>query len=105
MRKLTFVLAFSTAVLSSIGAVAVSSAQAQGYYDDDGYRHRPHRYDGDERYDRCRALIRATGVGYPFGIMSRNSAIKAWRRETQAVYGRDFSWAGARGQSIECEPY
>ncbi len=110
MNKLIIALLLSIAALLSFGAVAVPTAHAQGY-DDDGYRYRHRRYDDDrydggyERHRRCRPLIRSTGVGYLLGAFSRNSAIKAWKREAEAVYGQDFKWSMARDKSIECGPY
>lgn len=101
MKKLFFsLIAFATAV--SVLAVAPGAARSQGYNDDDDYRYRYRRY---RHYDRCHATIRATGVGYPFSGISRSSAIKAWRREAEAVYGRDFNWSNARDTYISCEPY
>jgi len=110
MTRLMFALAALLGIASMQG-LAVNAAHAQGYYrDDDDYR--PRRRDDDDRYrerryegDRCRDTIRSTGVGYPFIGISRNSAIKAWRREAQAVYGRDFNWSLARNKFITCEPY
>ena len=105
MNKLTIALLLSATLLSSFGTAAVRPANAQGY--DDGYRRRYRAY-GEDRYDgyrRCQATVRATGIGYPFGIFSRNSAIKAWRREAQAVYDTDFAWTYARDKFIECKPY
>lgn len=129
-RLLICVLALTAAVFTT--DYSVSPAQAQSYYDDDDYgprRYRPRRYQDDgygyrpyqyrrPRYyddsyarprrrvsDGCRALIRATGKGHLVPAISRNSAILAWRREAQAVYGRDFSWGAAKGTSITCSPY
>jgi hypothetical protein len=125
MNKVIASLLLLVAAVVSFDTFAARTANAQGYSDDDDYRYRRRHYDQDrsDRYDDrysnyyryrhhrnygyegCRATIRATGIGYPIGAFSRNSAIKAWRREAQAVYGRDFSWSAARGQSMNCEPY
>jgi hypothetical protein len=125
MNKVIASLLLLVAAVVSFDTFAARMANAQGYSDDDDYRYRRRHYDQDrsDRYDDrysnyyryrhhrnygyegCRATIRATGIGYPIGAFSRNSAIKAWRREAQAVYGRDFSWSAARGQSMNCEPY
>ncbi len=92
------------AILPCLGSVA----NAQDYGGDGYYSHRHHndenRYDGRWHHG-CRATVRATGVGYPFGLFSHNSAIKAWKREAQAVYDTDFTWADAKDRSIECKPY
>jgi hypothetical protein len=61
--------------------------------------------DDRHRHYGCREMITATGLGYPFGIGSRQSAIKAWKREAWTLYGSDFSWDRAASPNIECLPY
>jgi hypothetical protein len=102
------------ASLSDLGGPCVS---AQGYYDKGGYVQpegdyvQPEGRYGDGRraelygYSVCHNPIRATGIGYPFGIGSRNSAIKAWQREAWSYYGRDFLWSRAEEPNIQCAPY
>lgn len=122
MKKIIASCLLLLAAVVSFDTITARTVQAQGYSDDDDYRDRRRHYEHDRYDDRysdyyryrhrrnsgyegCRATIRATGIAYPIGAFSRNSAIKAWRREAQAVYGRDFNWSAARGQSMNCEPY
>jgi hypothetical protein len=96
--------------LASLSGLVGPAASAQGYYDKDGYVQPEGRY-GDGRraelygYSVCHNPIRATGIGYPFGIGSRTSAIKAWQREAWSYYGRDFLWSQAEEPDIQCAPY
>lgn len=112
-----FVLALAGLGIAGVVADA-PSAKAQGYYDD-GYRPAGHRHYDQGYYDRytyrpkhrrpkydsCRALIRASGVGNIIPAIARVNAIKAWQREARAVYGKNFSWRAAKANSINCEPY
>lgn len=122
MKKVLF-LALALAGFGAAGAVSLApqAAQAQGYFDgnndrynqDDGYDqgYRDGRSDARNYYkrkrksDSCKALIRASGVGNIVPGIARINAIKAWQRETRAVYGRSFNWRAAKANSVICEPY
>jgi hypothetical protein len=90
------------AAMASLSGLRVPAASAQGYYDRSEYG-ALRRYNA--RSEACLGMISATGLGYPFGIGSRHSAIKAWKRQAWAAYGSDFSWALAEDPNIECLPY
>jgi hypothetical protein len=127
----TTILKSAVALLALAAAGFVASAEAQPYYGGGGYD-RPRYDDRDDRYgpppgygyrrpyyddrddyryyrprpqrpsDGCLATIRATGVGNIFPGVARLNATLAWRREVQAVYGFNASWASARNKSITC---
>jgi hypothetical protein len=123
MKKFLMAL-FALLSLVAINGALATSSRAQDYDDDDYrrryYERRYERRDDDSYYPRyyyrryygrrssgdgCQATIRATGIGYPGGIGSRISAIRAWKREAYSVYNRNFSWEASKGQNITCEPY
>jgi hypothetical protein len=110
MSKAPKAVLIALAGIASLYGLELPAASAQGYYDH-SERSRPDgRYDDGIRaepygYSACHSMIRATGIGYPFGIGSRNSAIKAWQREAWSFYGRDFAWSRAEDPFIECAPY
>jgi hypothetical protein len=88
----------AVAGLASLYGAAVSGARAQAYYDNGS---------SADLYGNaaCYSMISATGLGYPFGIGSRHSAIKAWQRQAWALYGSNFSWSRAEKPYIDCAPY
>jgi hypothetical protein len=87
------------------GATAQDGGSRYRSYDapppDDGSK-LPHA--GDTK-PGCFDLVTATGLGYPMGMYSKHSAIKAWKRQVWATYGRDFDWYQAADRAIECAPY
>jgi hypothetical protein len=87
---------------SSSQTASSQTSSPQTYYDKDD---KGDKDDDRHRHYGCREMITATGIGYPFGIGSRQSAIKAWKREAWTLYGSDFSWDRAATQNIECLPY
>jgi hypothetical protein len=113
MIKASKAVMIAMAGLAALYCPAVSSASAQGYYDrgSNGEQSRPDGwYDNGTRaepygYATCHSIISATGLGYPFGIGSRHSAIKAWQRQAWALYGHDFAWSRAETPNIDCAPY
>jgi hypothetical protein len=111
MRKLAAAVPVLIAVAAGVVCLASSNAAAQdgehryrpyeaGPGSDDGKP--PHPYDGKPG---CFDLVTATGLGYPMGLYSKHSAIKAWKRQVWATYGRDFDWYSAADRAIECAPY
>lgn len=116
MIKASKAVLIAIAGLASLYGLGAPAAGAPDYYDDRDYGEhrrysfRPDRYGGEPRsdpygYSTCHSMIRATGIGYPFGIGSRHSAINAWKREAWAAYGDDFAWSRAEDPYIECAPY
>ncbi len=110
MKKLVLALmALGSVVSLSAGVTQVAQAQSYDRYDPNDSRYGRSSDDNDRyryrRYSGCHATIRATGIAYPVAALSRSSARKAWRREAELVYGRDFNWNDARSQNITCEPY
>ncbi len=107
MKKLVFaLLALGSTAFLSAGVTTVAQAQGYDRFDrDDDYDRNTYRRYQYRHYSSCRATIRATGIGYPVGALSRSSARKAWRREAESVYGRDYRWQDARDQRVTCEPY
>jgi hypothetical protein len=117
MIKASKAIMIALAGLASLYGLGVPAASSQGYYDQSDYgalrryNARPDGwYDNGQRaepygYSACHSVIRATGIGYPFGIGSRYSAIKAWQREAWSFYGHDFAWSRAEEPNIECAPY
>jgi hypothetical protein len=115
--KKAFLFVLALASLAVMGAAAFApQANAQGYYDgpprygryddrryyDDRYAPRP--YYRPRPRDNCRALIRASGLGNVLPGIARANAIRAWQRETFAVYGRQYSYSAAKAKSINCVP-
>ena len=49
----------------------------------------------------CRDTVRAAGSANLVPAIARHSAIKAWKHEVTALYGRRFSdWANARNAHV-----
>jgi hypothetical protein len=110
MIKASRAFMIALAGLASLYGLGVPAASAQGYIDNGEHRRPDGWYDNGVRaepygYSACHGMIRATGLGYPFGIGSRHSAIRAWQREAWSYYGRDFAWSRAENPYIECAPY
>jgi hypothetical protein len=110
MFKASKAVLIAIAGIASLSGLGAPAASAQGYYDKGDSVQPGGRYGDGQRaepygYSICHAAIRATGIGYPFGIGSKNSAIKAWQREAWSYYGRDFAWARADNPDIQCAPY
>jgi hypothetical protein len=91
MRKLAA--AVPTLIAVAAGFVCLASSQSMA------------QEKGGEVRPGCFDLVTATGVGYPLGLYSKHSAIKAWKRQVWATYGRDFDWRDAADREIECAPY
>jgi hypothetical protein len=113
MRKLAAAVPIAIAVAAGLVCLASSNAAAQDGAGD--HRYRPYEEaprpdgsklpnSGDARPD-CHDLVTATGLGYPLGLYSKHSAIKAWKRQVWATYGREFDWYAAEDRAIECAPY
>jgi len=104
MIKASKAVMIAITAIASLSGLSVPGASAQAYYDHSEYGAQ-RRYEATNRSEACRSMISATGLGYPFGIGSRHSAINAWKRQAWAAYGSDFSWALAEDPIIECAPY
>jgi hypothetical protein len=68
------------------------------------YMHRGRRHDYDS--GRCvGSMVHSVGRAWiPYGI-ARNSAIKAWEKETRVDYGSQYAdWGRAESKSITCGP-
>ncbi len=108
MKKLAVILAGMLALGTAV-LVASAGARAGQYYDDDNYHSRSDShyegrdYDRSPYYDRCKATIRATGLGNILPAIARVNAIYAWKREVRSVYGESADWSDARAKSIVCE--
>jgi hypothetical protein len=102
MNKASKAVTIAIAAIASLSGLKVPAASSQAYYDHSDYG-ALRRYGA--RPEGCLGMISATGLGYPFGIGSRHSAIKAWKRQAWAAYGSDFSWTLAEDSNIECLPY
>jgi hypothetical protein len=114
MRKLAAAVPIAIAVAAGLVCLASSKAAAQDGSGDHRYRpyeespapedgsKLPHLNDGKPG---CFDLVTATGMGYPLGLYSKHSAIKAWKRQVWATYGREFDWYAAADRAIECAPY
>jgi hypothetical protein len=107
---------FRTVVPVLIAVAAGFACLASGANAQDG-EHRYRSYDAPPPEDGgklpltgdgkpgCYDLVTATGMGYVLGMYSKHSAIKAWKRQVWATYGRDFDWYAAADRAIECAPY
>ena len=121
--------------LGATAAVAVctllSGAALAGPYDDPGYdaiqRQRKREYCYNHPYsERCEAyrdrlhraprqdygsgrcvgsMVHSVGKAWIPNGVARNSAIKAWEKETRVEYGSQYAnWGRAENKSISCGP-
>jgi hypothetical protein len=72
--------------VASLYGLGIPAASSQGYTDKAEERRPGGWYGNGQRaqpygYSACHSVVRATRLGYPFGIGSRHSAINAWKRE------------------------
>jgi hypothetical protein len=110
MSKTSKAIVIALAGVASFYGLGAAAVSAQGYIGKAEQRRPDGLYDNGSRaepygYSACHTKVRATGIGYPFGIGSKRSAIKAWEREAWSYYGHDFAWSRAEEPYIECAPY